>query len=733
MGHPQSLGRGRVTHIQAKRMRRGRKRRQRRAARIRIAVLLVLGVIVGSLVVGGLVLNREIHKIARETADLNIATLGQNTTIYDRYGHLLGVVAGQQNRTLVTSKQIPSVLKKATVAIEDKRFYQHHGIDYLRLAGAAYHDIVGGGGLQGASTITMQLMKVLVLGGNDQSLTGKLKEAYLAVQYEKTHSKDQVLTNYLNSVFYGNDAVGVQAASLTYFNRNVEHISLPQAALLAGLPQAPTEYDPFVHAKAALQRRNEVLAQMADQGYISTQLATKAEGAGLELHPGNAYSATPQDGYFFEYVKENLQRTYGQASLADDGLKVYTTIDPTLDHEAQAAIDAHLGSPGDPQAAVVLMDSRTGAIRAMQSTQSYSVGNQFNYVTQALRQPGSTFKAFVLTTAIKHAINPYTTYYDSRPLDFVSPIWGLIKVQTYSNTYPGRISIHDATLQSDNSVYTQMTLDLGPQAIVNTAYSMGIPRSRNLPVYPSVGLGSGVVTPLDMVTAYSALSNQGRKVTPLSVTRIVPPTGTAVVTKPGLQRVLTDGVAYEVTKILHDNVTSGTGTAADIAPDIAGKTGTTSNYVDAWFVGYTPCYTAAVWVGYPNASGTPQTMTDVGGIQVTGGTYPAEIWATFMREVLSNPEYQCPLSAFPLPSDPVVWKPFSSAFTTYAPPPKKKTTTTTNTTTNTTTTTTAPGKKTHTTPPPPPPPPPHTTTTTPTTTTSPKTTTSTTPTTPPHG
>ena len=197
----------------------------------------------------------------------------------------------------------------------------------------------------------------------------------------------------------------------------------------------------------------------------------------------------PKDGYFFQYVKQNLERTYGQARLADQGLKVYTTIDPQLNTQAQAAINQNLGQPGDPEAAIVMMDSRTGAIRAMQSTQNFSQNNQFNFATQALRQPGSTFKAFVLTTAINRGINPYTTYYVSRPLNFFDPTWGQINVQTYSNTYAGRISILNATLQSDNSVYTQMTLDLGPQAVVNTAYSMGIPRARDLPVYPSVGLG----------------------------------------------------------------------------------------------------------------------------------------------------------------------------------------------------------------------------------------------------
>ncbi len=686
-----------MTYLQAKRIRNQRRRKQRRSARLRTILLVVLGLIGAMLILGGLALNREIKKVAQETAHLNIKTLGQNTAIYDRYGHLLGIVAGEQNRTLVPSAQIPTDLKQATVAIEDKRFYQHHGIDYVRLAGAAFHDLIGSGGLQGGSTITMQLMKVLALGGNDQSLNGKIKEAYLAVQFEKTHTKDQILTDYLNSVFYGNNAVGVEAASLTYFNKNVQNISLPQAALLAGLPQAPSEYDPIRNPQAARQRRNLVLQQMASQGYISQQTSAQAQKAGLGIHPGNAYSAVPKEGYFFEYVKASLEKTYGQAQLADQGLKVYTTIDPNLDADAQSAINHVLGQPGDPEAAIVMIDSRTGAIRAMQSTQPYSEQNQFNYATQALRQPGSTFKPFVLTTAINRGINPYTTYYDSRPLDFVSPIWGPIHVQTYSNTYAGRINIYDATLQSDNSVYTQMTLDLGPQAVVNTAYSMGIPRARNLPVYPSVGLGSGVVTPLDMATAYSALSNQGRRVVPLAVTRIVPPTGPVVIKHPSLERVLPDGVAYEVTKVLHGNVLAGTGTAANIAPNIAGKTGTTSNYVDAWFLGYTPCYVTAVWMGYPNASGTPQYMTDVHGIQVTGGSFPAEIWATFMSSVLNNPEYACPLSQYPLPNNPVVWKPFSSAFTQYAPPP-----TTTNTSTSTApsgTTPRAPTTKHHTTPP----------------------------------
>ena len=697
------------TYRQKKHARLARRRQRRRSGRRRAAVITGLCVAVGLLMAAGLALNAEVKKIVRETAHLDIKTLGQNTTIYDRYGHVLGVIAGEQNRTILASTQMPQSVKEATIAIEDKRFYQHHGIDYVRIVGAAVHDLTGGGGLQGASTITMQLMKVLALGGTDQSLDGKLKEAYLAVQYEKTHTKDQILTNYLNSVFYGNNAVGIEAASLTYFNTDAANMSLTQAALLAGLPQAPTAYDPVLHPIAARNRRNEVLNAMAQQHFITPQLAAKAEQAGLGLHAGNAYSATPKEGFFFQYVKQNLQAVYGQARLADQGLKVYTTIDPTLDAAARAAINSQLGQPGDPEAAVVMLDSHTGAIRAMASTSQFGYNNQFNYVTQAMRQPGSTFKAFVLTTAINRGINPYTTSYVSRPLNFFDPTWGQISVSTYSNTYAGRINLYNATLQSDNSVYQQLTLDMTPQAVVNTAYTMGIPRADNLPVVPSIGLGSGDVTPLDMATAYSALSNQGYRVTPLSVTKIVAPSGKVTVTQPQLRRVLPDGVAYEVTKVLHGNVLAGTGTAANIAPAIAGKTGTTNNFVDAWFMGYTPCYVTAVWVGYPNGTGAPKDMTDVHGIAVAGATFPAHIWAAFMRNVLfNNPTYACHESDYPLPRTPVVWKPFSSPFTQYQPPATSTSTgtapttsgTTTSTTTTTPGTTTTPATKPTTTSPP---------------------------------
>ena len=359
------------------------------------------------------------------------------------------------------SARIPQVLKDATVAIEDKRFYEHHGVDYYRLLGAAVKDIESGSASQGGSTITMQLAKNLYDPSAGRTLSKKIQEAYLAYQYEKRYTKDEILTKYLNGVFYGQNAIGVEAASLTYFDKHVSEITLPQAALLAGLPQAPTSYNPFTNPDTARARRNMVLDQMADQGYISRETADRAMKAGLALKRGTAYKRKREE-YFFEYVRQVLIDRYGEKRVQQGGYKVYTTIDPALQAAARRAIKAHLYYDTDPSAAVVMLDSKKGYIRAMASSQSFSADSQFNLATQALRQPGSTFKTFVLTQAIRQGINPYTTLYGSKKLDIVDPRYGPIHVETYSNTYRGAIPIASAVLSSDNSVFQQLTLDVGP-------------------------------------------------------------------------------------------------------------------------------------------------------------------------------------------------------------------------------------------------------------------------------
>jgi len=673
-----------------RRRRLGRKRRaHRRRQNIAFIVCGAVAAVFGGLI---LVSALAVHSVGQSLrgGELKEIRLGQNTRIYDKDKKLLGIVAGETNRTVVASNRIPRVLKDATVAIEDKRFYSHDGVDYYRLAGAAVRDLESRSASQGGSTITMQLVKNLYDPQAGRTLSKKIEEAYLAYQYEKKYTKDEILARYLNGVFYGQNAVGVQAASLTFFDKDVDKITLPQAALLAGLPQAPTSYNPFGNPVDARARRNLVLDQMAQQGYITPERATQAKAAGLGLKKGQAYKRTREE-YFFEYVRQQLIDRYGEKEVQQGGFKVYTTIDPVLQSAARTAIKQNLYSDGDPNAAIVMVDSKKGYIRAMASSQAFNKNNQFNFATQALRQAGSTFKTFVLTQAIRDGINPYTTLYGSKKLNFVDPQYGPIDVSTYSNTYRGAIPVASALLSSDNSVFQQLTLDVGPKNVIDTAYDMGIPKSRKLPDVASIGLGSGLVTPLDMATAYAPLSNGGYRVQPLAITKVVRPNGSEDVFAPDRTRAFSDGVAYEVARILQNNVTGGTGVGAQIGVPVGGKTGTTDDYADAWFVGFTPNYSTAVWMGYPNDDGIRRSMYNVHGVTVAGGTFPASIWADFMRVVVARDGGS---GSFPLPNNPVSWSPFSSDFTRAAGEVKSnsdgKSTASTNTTTTTKGTTVAP-------------------------------------------
>ncbi|MDH3725647.1 MAG: penicillin-binding transpeptidase domain-containing protein, partial [Thermoleophilia bacterium] len=334
----------------------------------------------------------------------------------------------------------------------------------------------------------------------------------------------------------------------------------------------------------------------------------------------------------------------------------FTTIDPKLQRAAERAIRETLYLDDDPEAAIVMIDTKTGFIKAMASSQQYGRNSQFNLAAQALRQPGSTFKTFVLTRAIEQGINPATTFYESKRLKFTDPTYGPIDVSTYSNSYRGVIPISSATLSSDNTVYTQLTMDVGPAEVKRIAERMGIPKERGLQPYPSLGLGAGEVTPLDMAVAYSPLANGGLAIEPVAISRIEK--GRKVTKfRTKRKRVFSDGVAYEVTKILRANITGGTGGNANIGIPMAGKTGTTDNFVDAWFIGYTPRYVTAVWVGYPNNEGVKREMRSVHGITVAGGSFPAQIWGRFMKEAVGDTAQE-----FPLPKNPVSWSPFSSNF-----------------------------------------------------------------------
>ncbi len=588
---------------------------------------------------------------------------GGNSVLYDADGNKLGVIASDEARTPVSIERIPKSLQLATVAIEDQRFYSHGGLDYEGILRAAAKDLEAGKAVEGGSTITQQLVRNLCIANPQQNLERKIVEAKLATEYAKRHTRQEILGSYLNIASYGtvegSTAVGVQAASQIYFSKPVGEIDLAQAALLAGLPQAPSEYNPILNPAAARERRNEVLGKMAKLGYVSDNRAEAAAHSGLGLNVSDNYFKHRQP-YFFDYVENELIGKYGVNTVRRGGLEVQTTIDPGLQRVGLEAMRSALPYSTDPSSALVSIDPRNGQIRAMVSSSNYAE-TQFNLAAQGRRQPGSTFKAFVLTTAIKQGVDPYTTYYTSKPLDLNLPKWGHWTVHTADEGYQGTINLQQATVTSDNTVFAQLDLDVGPKSVAQTAKSMGI--TTPLDGIPAEGIG-GLrlgVTPLELTDAYATLASGGIHHDPVSIKKVTFPDG-KVDHPQGAEpkRVLPEAVAYEVTRLLHDNITEGTGTAAYTGcAGQAGKTGTTDEYTDAWFSGYQPNLATAVWVGYPESNEI--SMTSVHGITVFGGTFPAEIWHSLYSDG------GVPCEEFEKPDKAISWAPYYGNFTQSGP------------------------------------------------------------------
>jgi penicillin-binding protein 1A len=614
-------------------------------------VLLGLGVLATVAIIAVLSAIGYVLAIAASAPDLSElkpADKGQLSVVYAADGSRLGFIQSDVLRRVVPWRDIPVNLRRATVAIEDERFYKHGGVDLNAIVRAGIKNLESGKTVQGGSTITQQLVRALYIKDPKRDFSRKIREAKLASELEEKHSKTWVLHNYLNSVPYGTvggrTAIGVEAAAVTFFNKHARRLRLYQAALLAGLPQAPSEYNPFRNPEAALERRNEVLRQMLDNGYIDQARFDRASHRGLGLRHGTRYTQR-REPYFFDYVQEKLIERYGVGVVRRGGLRIHTTIDPALQDSAREAINSYYADPSGPSSAIVAIDPANGKIRAMASSGTYNQRN-FNLAAQGHRQPGSAFKTFVLTAAIRKGVNPDSTYYTSRPLNITDPKFGHWEVKTFGNSYIGTVSLTRATLSSDNTVYAQLILDLGPKAVCDTAKLLGI--TTKLDCYPAEGLGGLTrgVTPLEMAGAYATLASGGVRHRPTGIEKVVFPDGKSedLARAPG-KRVLTDGQAYAVTKVLKMNVQSGTGTAANYGCPAAGKTGTTDEAKDAWFVGYTPKLSAAVWVGYPDAG------IAMPGAQ--GGTYAAPVWHAFML-----PAHGDYCDDFPQPSEPAQLQPF---------------------------------------------------------------------------
>jgi penicillin-binding protein 1A len=635
-----------MTYRERKRNRRGHGK-----SKVLLGVLVVATSAVIALLAGiGYVLS--VSASAPPLDSLKPVDQGTSSVVYAADGSRLGFIQSDEIRTPVPLRRIPQSLQAATIAIEDERFYHHDGVDYEGIMRAAVKNLEAGKAVEGGSTITQQLVRNLYVG-RERTLQRKIREAKLAIELENRHSKRWILESYINSVAYGTldgqTAVGVQAAAQTYFSKNARALDLTESALLAGLPQAPSELNPFQNPRGALERRNQVLRKMAKLGYISQARAVEAMRESLGLNRGHLYTRI-REPFFFDYVKQQLIDKFGVNTVRKGGLEVHTTIDPKLQKAGRNAIDSSLPYPSDPSAAVVAIDPRNGYIRAMASSSNYK-HRQFNLAAQGHRQPGSAFKTFVLVTAVKRGVNPSSTTYVSKPLDLKTKSYGPWKVQTYDQTYGGAMNLVRATLRSDNTVYAQLDLDLGPKSIADTAKDMGI--TTKLDGYPAEGLGGLTrgVSPLEMANAYATLASGGIRNKPIAIKKVEFPGGDVEdLGKPKRERVLSEPVAYEVTKILKQNVLSGTGTRASIGCPAAGKTGTTDNFNDAWFVGYTPTFATAAWVGYPNAL---REMRSVHGISVAGGTFPAEIWNKFMQVAKSD---DC--ADFRRPTTSVQWSPF---------------------------------------------------------------------------
>ena len=404
--------------------------------------------------------------------------IGQNSFLFAADGSLLGSIPAERNRQPVQADGMSPWVRKATIAVEDHRFFEHDGVDIEGIARAAVADVKAGRIVEGGSTITQQLVRNLYIS-RERTVQRKLKEACLATKLDRAWTKHRILTTYLNQVYYGSQAYGIEAASQTFFSKPAVELTLSESALLAGLTQAPSIYNPFTAPGRAEARRATVLRAMFETGVITKRRYTRAVKSDLALRPGRLY-AQIREPYFFGYVRDRLIEVYGAGTVRSGGLRVYTTIKPRYQRLAEKAIRDTMTEPDDPAAALISISPRTGAIRAMAAIAPNQPKNQFNLVSQARRQPGSTFKTFVLAAAVEQGINPDSTYYVSAPFTYkVHPAgncddgsWWC--VHTYANDYYGWSSIRSATIRSDNSVYAQLTLDVTPEKVAETARRMGV-------------------------------------------------------------------------------------------------------------------------------------------------------------------------------------------------------------------------------------------------------------------
>ncbi|MBK5211024.1 MAG: PBP1A family penicillin-binding protein [Coriobacteriia bacterium] len=614
---------------------------ERRGKKIFIAVLSVIAVLIliQVIVISGVVW--LLNQPAPDISSHNISERSsQDSIVYGADGSVLATWKGDEDRAIVAYAAIPQCVKNSTVAIEDKRFYEHGGVDVISIARALKRNTEAGVIKQGGSTITQQLIKMLYTG-DKRTLSRKLREAIMATRVEMVYDKDRVLEGYLNMAYYGQGAYGIQSAATKYFSKDVQRLNIQEAAMLAGLVRSPSAYNAFKNPGPVKKRRDLVLRAMNEQGMITAAQYELAKNSPLGLVPPNSVSQQVKYPFFVDYVRRDLISKLGEEAVNHGGLAVRTTFDPALQNAAEATAKK-FNKNTDPEVSIVTVRQSDGAVLAMVGGRDWGQ-NQYNLATQGRRQPGSAFKPFTLITALENGVSLSKTYSTA---SYSTPVKdGVWKVSNFSESMTSSsMTLRQATVWSVNTVYARLIMQVGAKKVAATAKKMGF--SSEINPDPAIALGGLKygVSPLEMASAYATIADNGQRTPTTGIVSVVDRDGKTLY-KPSLKktRIYSEKTGVQVASVLHEVVADGTGQASRISESSAGKTGTTQSYRDAWFVGWAHGVSTAVWMGHPEAQ---VEMTHVRGKAVTGGSFPAQMWARYMQSAIEiRPLQGCLMSA----------------------------------------------------------------------------------------
>ena len=655
--------------------RRGRADERRRVKRNRrIARVVVLGILAAaSLVMADMLVEFSFAQIPLPK-DVELAS---SSEVYDADGKLIATYSDEVTRFLIDAQKLPKHVRMAVVAAEDHDFFEHEGISVRALARAAWENISAGDIKQGGSTITQQYVKNAVLRDSSRTMERKFKELILAIKLERKYSKDEILNMYLNTVYFGRGAYGIEAAARAYFDKNAQELNLKQAAYLAGVIPSPSKYQPDTYPEAARARRDYVLRTMRREGFIGERRAERAMRSKIKIAPTNIHNPKRQQAaYFLEWLRKRyLYPRYGDC-LYTCGLKIYTTLDLDMQKAAEKAVRSRLNDDGDPQAALVSM-TPGGQVKAMVGGRYYTSVKRargFNYATDGARQTGSALKPFTLLAAIEDDISTESRFSGRSPKEIEDEACtgpdGTWEPENYGGSSYGTLTLDEATANSVNTVYAELIAEIGPEKVADLLERFGFrdaTKNGHVRAHCSLALGTLGASPLEMTRAYATLAGRGRLPQVMPIRFVRDSNGTCLHNfRPGSgpkkcdeksklkhRRGIDANSVDVLTRTLTGVVSGGTATAADIGRPVAGKTGTTQDHRDAWFAGYTPQLATVVWMGYPIEKGPDKKVGSgddfvplmhycsnaarcrpVDGIEVTGGSFPADVWAAFMGRVM---------------------------------------------------------------------------------------------------